>query len=120
MLEVRQSPLHGQGVYASRRIRSGELLEVCPVLRLTAEDIDHVEQTSFRGYWFEWGDGEGGLALGHLTLCNHSFAPNARVETDEAAGVIRVFASRAIAAGEEVLIDYTNGAGADWLWFDPD
>jgi hypothetical protein len=47
-------------------------------------------------------------------LCNHASPPNARVERNFARGTLELIASAAIAAGEEVMIDYRCT-----LWFEP-
>jgi len=54
------------------------------------------------------------LALGLLTLCNHSARPNARVDRNFARHTLDLIAVAPVAAGEEVTIDY-----GCVLWFEP-
>ena len=120
-LRVDNSAVHGRGVFAGRRFVEGELVEACPVLVFPADEVEYLEQTALRGYYYEW-DEEGGvgLALGLGSLYNHSATPNARTEVDCDEGFVRYFARRDIEAGEEITIDYTGGHGdASDLWFDP-
>lgn len=118
-VHVGESVLHGRGVFATHAFDVGELIETCPVLVLEPDDLEHIEETAIRGYYFEWDDGSGGLALGLGSLYNHSSTPNATVEADYDDAVIRYTAIRPIATGEEITIDYTGGGTDDDLWFDP-
>lgn len=62
-------------------------------------------------YYFHWdgdpdGEGRGALALGLVTLCNHSQPPNARVDRNYDRDTLDLLAVAAIEPGEEVTIDY--------------
>ena len=68
-------------------------------------------------YYFHWdgdpdGEGRGALALGLLTLCNHSQPPNAQVDRNYARHTLDLLAVAAIEPGEEVTRDY-----GCTLWF---
>ena len=117
-LYVAPSPLHGFGVFTDEAFASGDPIEECPVLVIPSRQRELIDRTVFSGYYYEWGEGEGALALGFGSLYNHAPEPNARYERDADPQVLRVVASRVIDAGEEVLIDYTGG-GAQELWFAP-
>jgi SET domain-containing protein len=88
-------------------IEAGELIEVCPVLRVPAAEISALEATRLEEYWFRWGQ-DAGVALGFGSLYNHSSEPNARYERDLERDVVTVTAVRAIAAGEEITFDYSG------------
>ena len=69
-------------------------------------------------YYFHWdgdpdGEGRGALALGFVTLCNHSSRPRARVERNYARLTLDLVAITGIAADDEVTIDY-----GCTLWFE--
>jgi uncharacterized protein len=107
---------HGRGVFAGRRFRKGEVLEHCPILAITAKDRTVLEGTRLRSYLYERDGGTAAIALGFGSLYNHSFHANAECELllDEGSAVFR--ALRAIAAGEEITIRYTDESQ---LWFVP-
>ena len=92
------SPLHGRGVFAKTRIRKGTTIMRNPALVVRKEAGELID------YVFHWDGGVSALALGPLSLCNHSRTPNAEVLTidDE----FLLVATRGIDRGEEILIDY--------------
>lgn len=97
----------GRGVFAGRAFRTGEIIEVCPALVLpdgTAEEA----LCGLQQYVFKWGPAEDRLAiaLGYGSLYNHSQDPNAAFQLRDARGEIVFRAVRAIAVGEQILIDY--------------
>jgi hypothetical protein len=78
-----------------------------------------IERTILHDYYFHWdgdadGEGRGAVALGLVTLCNHSRRPNARVRRNFAHETLDLIAVTPIAAGNEVTIDYNCP-----LWFEP-
>jgi uncharacterized protein len=117
-VEVRVDPRKGRGLYAARRIEPGERLDTAPVIVVDAADCRALDRTVLSHYYFHWdgdfdGDGRGAVALGVVTLCNHSPRPRARVERNYPAQSLDLFALEAIEAGEEITIDY----GCE-LWFE--
>lgn len=82
----------------------------------------HLDQTLLHDYIFEWqpeGRKDCCVALGYLSLYNHSFASNCEYMMDYEHRVMSIQTMRAIAANEELTINY-NG---DWndrspLWFE--
>ena len=105
----------GRGVVASGPIDAGALLEVAPVIPLDTESGPMPDQILY-AYPFLWDDPPfiEAIALGLISMINHSDEPNAQFETDIPNRIIRLTASRDIAAGEEVTFDYGIP-----LWFDP-
>ena len=117
---IGESAIHGRGVFATRRFGIDDVVEVCPVLEVPADQRLALEATSLNGYVFEWADDGVGVALGCGSLYNHSWDANAGYEVDFDAGEIRVYAVRPIDAGEEVTINYTGVPdGRGELWFVP-
>ncbi len=119
-LEIRHVPGKGRGVFAARDIAEGELLDEAHVLVVSAEDAERLEETPLGQHYFHWeGDVDddrwrGAVALGVISLVNHSSDPNAGVWQDYAREVMVLEALRPITAGEEIHIDYEIE-----LWFDP-
>jgi SET domain-containing protein len=113
------SPVGGRGVFALEAIAAGEDIEVAPVLLVKADEIDALNRTPLRDYWFGWGDdGDAAVALGHGSLYNHAADPNCEYLAHYAVDALIFRARRDIEAGEELTIDYT-GDGVNELWFEP-
>lgn len=116
MLEVRESPIHGKGCYAREPIPEGAFIIEYTGELISAEEAYRRENDSTRSgiytFWTgdEWAiDGyrEGNAAR----FINHSCAPNCdyRIEGRR----VLIHAARAIAAGEELSIDYSFGADGE-------
>jgi SET domain-containing protein len=119
-LEIRTVPGKGRGIFAARDLAEGEILEEAPVLLFSSDDAERLEATALGNHYFHWeGDEDsegwrGALALGVVSLANHSANANAGVWQDYAKDRLVLEALRPIAQGEEILIDYEVE-----LWFDP-
>ena len=110
----------GRGVFTSSAIPTDTLIEVSPVIVMKLEERRLLDQTLLHDYIFEWGHEprQCCMALGYVPLYNHSYTSNCEYEMDFDDELIRVRTVRAIAAGEELFINY-NG---DWnnarpVWF---
>jgi uncharacterized protein len=110
----------GRGVFTKADIEAGTVVEVAPVIVMTAEERKLVDQTLLHDYIFEWGDNEQQccMALGYVPVYNHSYKSNCEYEMDYDQKLISIKTVQAIKAGEELFINY-NG---DWndskpLWF---
>jgi SET domain-containing protein len=97
-VEVRESRIHGKGLFACERIARGAYIGRYegPVV---AEDGPHVLWVSP-----DEGDEYGIDGRNEMRFVNHSVKPNAAFYEDE------LYATRAIAAGEEITHHY----GDDW------
>ena len=106
-LVIRKVRGMGRGVFAGRDFRAGELIEVCPVL-VMPPGTDEKDLGEFGAYVFAWGADKSRLAiaLGYGSLYNHSEDPNAEFDPRHGRGEITFRATRDIAAGEQILIDY--------------
>ena len=111
---------HGRGIFATRRILKGELIERSPVIVLNEKQWPVAERTILSNYAFDWGekDEQAAIALGYVSIYNHSYAPNAQLEEMLDELMMEVIAIRDIQPGEEVTINY-NGEpeSQDDLWF---
>jgi hypothetical protein len=144
-VEVGPSPIHGLGCFSTKKILKHELIESCPVIKFPGKDLD--KMLGIRGrhvisdYVWAWNKGEmpGGTltaVLGHGSIYNHSFAPNAFAKVrpwvpygltsmpgteaspaarQDGSAALVVRARRDIEIGEEILICYTPDPDA--LWF---
>jgi hypothetical protein len=105
----------GRGVFAERGFRAGELVETSPVVVI--ETAFEQLPLDLQRMLFSWpGSGNPGgvhaLALGYGRLYNGANPACLRFVRDAAAGVIRFFAARDIAEGEELTINYSAADGA--------
>ena len=114
-VEVKTSPLHGRGLFASTDIPAGALLGVYPLLILTHEDTEQLKSTRVYHYVFYVDEREDGavraaVAFGKISMCNHSPQANADFYVDAAAETVTLTTRIALKAGDEILIDYEDFA----------
>jgi SET domain-containing protein len=117
--EVRSGPERGRGVFARQAIAAGTIVEMAPVIIVPAVECATLDRTILHDYYFHWdgdpdGDGRGALALGFVSLCNHSTRPRARVDRNFTRCTLDLVAIADIEPGAEITIDY----GCE-LWFEP-
>lgn len=107
-LLVRRIGPMGRGVFAARRFRKGEVIELCPVIPMETSEEKHLERTVLRHYIFAWGPRQERpcVVLGFGSLYNHSLDPNADFEQVRGRTQIKFFATRDIKKGEQIFIDY--------------
>ena len=120
-LYVQETTTKGRGVFTRQNIDAGAVIEESPVIVMTAEDRVLLDKTLLHDYIFEWGNEKDQccMALGYLSIYNHSYGSNCEYFMDFEEQTIRIKTIRAIKKGEELTINY-NG---DWnnnkkIWFD--
>ncbi len=98
-IEVRESPIHGRGLFATRAFEAGELIGTYEGARAT-ENGTYV-------LWVEDVDGSfyGVHGENELRYLNHSSDPNADFDDE------LLYAARCIDVGEEICFHY----GEDWV-----
>lgn len=122
-LELKITPDRGRGVFVIGDIETGDSIEISPMLAISKEDCEWIDETDLSRYRYELlstdDDGNpeiiGLIALGYGSLYNHSFDPNADYEIENDVDgnfTIEFFAIKPILDGEEVTINY-NGSPAD-------
>jgi len=104
---VKDSSLHGHGVFATEDILKGEVFERCPYIVIDDDDLS--EATRLQDYIYTSPERATDYlcVMGYGMLYNHSSTPNAEWSIDE--DDIRFVAFSAlhdIAAGDEILHDY--------------
>jgi len=111
----------GRGVFTSENIVAGTVIEVSPVIVMSKKDRLLLDQTLLHDYIFEWGNNKNQccVALGYISVYNHSYQSNCEYEMDYVEEIISIKAMRLIKSGEELYINY-NGNWDDkkTLWFD--
>ena len=117
-VEIRTDALKGRGIFARTPIAPRTVIESAPVVLVPSQQCTLLDRTILHDYYFRWegepdGDGTGAVALGLVSLCNHSRQPTARVRRNLARTTLDLIALTPIAAGQEVTIDYHCT-----LWFE--
>ena len=104
LIEVRNSPNKGRGVFARQAIKKGSIIEKVPILIVTWDEIADSESAD---YVFVYSATKSSIALGYGSIYNHSFNPNARY--DDVGQKQKVFSAiKDIEMGEEIMVNY-NG-----------
>jgi SET domain-containing protein len=98
----------GRGVFAGRRFRPGEIIEVCPVIPLPRGQTRACVGDLLDRYVFRWPRSgyPSAVVLGLGSLYNHAADPNARYTPRPEADVMVFRAARPIAPGEQIFVDY--------------
>ena len=111
---IKETKDKGRGVFAGKDIEVGEIIEICPVLRVPEDQSVFMDGTVIDSHWFEAGDIEDTylVALGFGSLYNHSYRPNAYYVIYEEINLICYYARRKIRKGREIIVNY-NGDPLD-------
>jgi SET domain-containing protein len=120
-LEVRESQLHGLGVFTKEKIEVNEIFESAPVVLFAQETQEYLwDLCGFRhilmDYPFAWPEPNvDAFSLGWGGVYNHSRTPNARWDTKvEPHKALEFSAKRIIEPGEEICTRYQSEKK---LWF---
>jgi SET domain-containing protein len=100
-LAVRRSPLHRWGVFATARIAAHEVLEEVPYYC-----VPKAELAASEPYSYYLSDDTSIFGGGMAGFYNHSAEPNTDHEIDRVNELMRHYALRDIAAGEELTLNY--------------
>lgn len=101
---------------AIRRVAKDELIERAPVVVIPDADWSIVDTGVLSAFCFQWEgstEGAAAIALGHASMCNHSYTPNAYARQRTRAKLIDFIALRDIEAGEEVTLNYNGDPDGD-------
>ncbi len=120
-LYISNSEGKGKGVFTRETIEADIVVEISPVIVMSAEERTHLDKTRLHDYIFVWGEKNTQccMALGYIAAYNHSYQSNCEYFMDFEDGTMMIKTVRQISAGEELTINY-NG---DWndekpVWFD--
>lgn len=115
-IEVKKSPIHGWGVFATKDIAKDEVIEICPILFLPTKrgQINYI----LPDYTFQWPKTDSWtdfvVSLGYGSLYNHSNNANANWTHDFENKTFIFFSTQPIKKGEEIFIFY----GDENYWAD--
>lgn len=119
---IARSRIAGLGVFSRKKILEGEIIEESPVIVIPEGQISDLAKTDLLNYaFFAWGPDKmaAAIVLGHGSLFNHSYEPNARYVIVAEENLIRFVAIKDIEPDEEIVMNY-NGKPEDKtkLWFE--
>ena len=121
-LTIASSTHRGRGVYTTERISANTTIEIAPVIVVDANDREKLEQTLLYDYIFEWGDDHkmAAVALGYISIYNHSNHPNCAYEMDFENQTISIITLKDIEVGSELFINYMcpEGPSDEPVWFE--
>lgn len=110
---VKQSTLHGTGVFAARDIPAGTQIIEYKGKRITAEQADAKHPVNpddpFHTFFFSLSSGkiiDGGEKGNDARWINHSCGPNCEAQESASGKKVYVVALRDIPAGDELFYDY--------------
>ena len=120
-LKVEPSDNRGRGVFTTKNISKGTVIEISPVIVLTATERKAVEKTRLFDYIFEWGESKklACVALGYISLYNHEYSSNCEYEMDFERKLMTIRTVKTIKKGEELTINYNADPNdTTRVWFD--
>ena len=122
-IEIKQSPVHGRGVFASATFKPGAVIETAPVIIMEQQDKDFLQSTCLFSYYFIVGDKNFpvALGLGYSSLYNHAYKANAMYSISLKDETITIKACKIINPGDEITLNY-NGKPDDAtpVYFEPE
>ena len=120
-LFIAESPGKGRGIFTNELILVHTIIEIAPVIVMSASDRILLDKTLLHDYIFEWGADKTQccMALGFVPIYNHSYNSNCEYFMDYSTETIMLKTVKNIVKDEEVFINY-NGDFNDktFLWFE--
>ncbi|HVW58708.1 MAG TPA: SET domain-containing protein-lysine N-methyltransferase [Puia sp.] len=107
---VKESALHGRGVFAKTAISRGGLIEAAPAVFLSGEEKEMLRNSPLFNYYFLVTDPvyPAAFGFGYTSFYNHSPRANAFYTFSNKRSIIWIFAYKRIMAGEEITINYSG------------
>lgn len=113
-LETREVSVHGKGLFVCSPIKKGAF-----VVEYTGNIIPNTIADEMESmYLFDLENGtsiDGSPEWNLARYINHGCFPNVEAELDEELGRVFIYATRDIAAGEELFIDYGSEFVSDYI-----
>jgi uncharacterized protein len=122
-IEIKQSPLHGKGVFAGKTFLPGAVIETAPAILLQQSDKEFLQSTTLFQYYFLVSSKKTpvALGLGNSSLYNHSYTANAVYSISLHNAAIIIKACKPIHPGEEITLNYNgNPDDATPVYFPPE
>ena len=120
-LAIAPSGHKGRGVFTTKNLRVGTIVEISPVVALSKKDRKLIEATKMHDYIFEWGEDhkQACVALGYISLYNHEYNSNCEYEMDFENLLVTIKTVKTIKKGDELSINYNASPNDETpVWFD--
>ena len=118
-IEIRNSDIHGIGVFCVQDILKDDIIEICPLIILDEKDTKIIDDTFLYNYYFSWENNGSAICLGNGSLYNHSIEPNAKYIKEFDDNKIVFVTIKDIKKGEEILVNYNGTPDCDKkVWFE--
>ena len=107
LVEIKQSPLHGKGVFATQNIAKGDILVISHMVPIHInENLPELLAT----LQFPWTEEYDAICLSDAgSFFNHSGQPNAEIIARDFTNLTQTFAAKTpIAKGDEITIYYND------------
>ena len=118
-IQIRNSDIHGIGVFCIEDILKDEIIETCHLIILNEKDTKTIDDTFLYNYYFSWMNNGSAICLGNGSIYNHSTKPNSEYIKDFDNSIIRFIALKDIKVGEEILVNYNGIPDSDKkVWFE--
>ena len=115
-------PNSGRGVYAKSSINKGEIIENCPIIKVSEHDAAILTESILVTYFFYFGKKKEQLAiaLGFGSIYNHSYKPNAKYKINPLEKTIDFIALKDIKKDDEIMVNYNpvSSKNKNPLWFE--
>jgi len=99
LIEIKESPIHGKGIFAKKNIHKATTL-TCDVLIFENEEV-------LSKYEYPWTKGTYCLCIGFGSFFNHSITPNVKILSIDKEKLTKTFiVLNDIKSGEELTICY--------------
>ncbi len=121
-IAVKDSALHGRGVFAKRNISRGMLIEEAPAVFLSEQEKELLRFSPLFNYYFLVNDATypAIFGFGYSSFYNHSPKANAFYAFSPKRSIIRFYACKKIMAGDEITINYNGVPNNDMPVYFPE
>lgn len=112
-IEVRESQLHGRGVFAKSKIIKGSLIERAPIIFLSPQEKEILRFTKLFNYYFLLDNLKkpAAFSFGYASFYNHSPEANAFYTFSGKRNTINIYAYKTIEPDCEITINYNGKPG---------
>lgn len=114
-LEIRESLIHGRGVFSKKVFKPGQLIEKAPVILINDTEKGLLQHSCLHHYYFLVANAAYPvvMGLGYSSLYNHSPAANAVYSISLRNLSITIKACKKIDINEEITVNYNGWPNDD-------
>ncbi len=118
-LYTKQTNNKGWGVFTENPIDKHTIIEVSPVIVMSAVEKVLLDKTALYNYIFDWEHNQCCMAMGLISVYNHAYNSNCEYFQEYTSNTIFIKTVRDIEADEELTINYNGDYNnPKKVWFD--